>query len=102
MRPGQPLPELRARLLAKTHLVAPDGITDWSLRKMAAIIGVGQRADSARLAGGRPAAAPGGTERHSFEYYRHGRLSLFAALSSADSPLDCLLGVTHWFGCAGR
>jgi transposase len=46
IRPGQPpqklTPALRAKILAKTHQPPPDGSTHWSLRKMAATIGVGK------------------------------------------------------------
>src|SRR5215469_16914448 len=46
IRPGQPpqklTPALRAKILAKTHQAPPDGSTHWSLRKMAAVIGVGK------------------------------------------------------------
>lgn len=46
IRPGQPpqklTPALRAKILAKTHQPPPDGSTHWSLRKMAAVIGVGK------------------------------------------------------------
>lgn len=139
VRPGQPpqklTPQLRAKILAKTQQPPPDGSTHWSLRKMAAVMGVGkelirkvwQEADlkphrlERYLASNDPqfepkAAAilalylnppqhaavfcvdeksaiqaldrkdrrlplsPGRAERHGFEYYRHGTLSLFAAL----------------------
>jgi transposase len=46
IRPGQPprklTPALRAKILAKTHQPPPDGSTHWSLRKMAAVMGVGK------------------------------------------------------------
>jgi transposase len=46
IRPGQPpqklTPALRAKILAKTQQPPPDGSTHWSLRKMAAKIGVGK------------------------------------------------------------
>ena len=46
IRPGQPpqklTPALRAKILAKTQQTPPDGSTHWSLRKMAAVIGVGK------------------------------------------------------------
>jgi transposase len=46
LHPGQPpqklTPSLRARILAKTQSPPPDGSTHWSLRKMAAVIGVGK------------------------------------------------------------
>jgi len=35
-------PCLGARILAKTQQAPPDGSTHWSLRKMAAVIGVGK------------------------------------------------------------
>jgi hypothetical protein len=35
-------PELRAKILAKTYELAPDGSTHWSLRKMAAVMKVGK------------------------------------------------------------
>ena len=44
--PGQPpqklRPQLRAKRLAKTQQPPPDGSTHWSLRKMAAVMGVGK------------------------------------------------------------
>lgn len=140
IRPGQPpqklTPSLRAKILAKTHRAPPDGSTHWSLRKMAAVIGVGKElirkvwkeADlkphilERYLASNDPAfeqkaaaiiglylkppqhaavfcvdeksaiqaldrhdrrlpLSPGRAERHGFEYFRHGTLSLFAALN---------------------
>jgi transposase len=46
IRPGQPpqklTPSLRAKILAKTQQPPPDGSTHWSVRKMAAVIGVGK------------------------------------------------------------
>src|SRR3984957_14809017 len=46
LHPGQPpqklTPSLRGRILAKTQSPPPDGSTHWSLRKMAAVIGVGK------------------------------------------------------------
>src|SRR6202034_1102796 len=46
LHPGQPpqklTPALRARILARTQEPPPDGSTHWSLRKMAAVIGVGK------------------------------------------------------------
>jgi transposase len=141
VHPGQPpqklTPELRAKILARTQQEPPDGSTHWSLRKMAAAIGVGKdlvrqvwREAQLRphrleryLASDDPqfeekAAAiiglylhppqhaavfcvdeksaiqaldrkdrrlplsPGRAERHGFEYFRHGTLSLFAALNT--------------------
>lgn len=140
VRPGQPPrklnPALRAKILARTQQQPPDGSTHWSLRKMAAVIGVGkelirkvwQEADlkphrlERYMASNDPAfeqkaaaiiglylnppqhaavfcvdeksaiqaldrhdrrlpLSPGRAERHGFEYYRHGTLSLFAALN---------------------
>lgn len=44
VHPGQPpqklTPQFRARVLAKTQQAPPDGSTHWSLRKMAAVMGV--------------------------------------------------------------
>ena len=139
IRPGQPPSKLtaglRARILAKTQQSPPDGSTHWSLRKMAAYVGVGKElvrkvwkeADlkphllERYMASNDPAfeqkaaeiiglylnppqhaaifcideksaiqaldrldrrlpLSPGRAERHGFEYYRHGTLSLFAAL----------------------
>lgn len=139
VRPGQPPRKLtaglRARILAKTQQAPPDGSTHWSLRKMAALMGVGKElvrrvwkeADvkphllERYMASNDPAfeqkaaeiiglylnppqhaavfcideksaiqaldrldrrlpLSPGRAERHGFEYYRHGTLSLFAAL----------------------
>ena len=46
IRPGQPpqklTPSLRAKILAKTQQPPPDCSTHWSVRKMAAVIGVGK------------------------------------------------------------
>jgi len=140
IRPGQPprklTAALRARILARTQQVPPDGSTHWSLRKMAAVMGVGKElvrrvwkeADlkphllERYMASNDPAfeqkageiiglylnppqhaavfcideksaiqaldrldrrlpLSPGRAERHGFEYYRHGTLSLFAALN---------------------
>lgn len=140
IRPGQPpqklTPALRAKILARTQQPPPDGSTHWSLRKMAAVIGVGKElirkvwkeADlqphllERYMASDDPAfeqkaasiiglylkppqhaavfcadekcaiqaldrldrrlpLSPGRAERHGFEYYRHGTLSLFAALN---------------------
>lgn len=140
VRPGQPpqklTPQLRAKILAKTQGPPPDGSTHWSLRKMAAVVGVGKElvrkvwreADlkphrlerylasndprfeqkAAEIIGlylhppqhaavfcideksaiqaldrtdRRLPLSPGRAERHGFEYYRHGTLSLFAALN---------------------
>jgi transposase len=140
IRPGQPpsklTPALRAKILAKTQQPPPDGSTHWTLRKMAAVIGVGKElirkvwmeADikphllERYMASDDPAfeqkataiiglylnppqhaavfcvdeksaiqaldrldrrlpLSPGRAERHGFEYYRHGTLSLFAALN---------------------
>jgi transposase len=140
VRPGQPpqklTPALRAKILARTQQPPPDGSTHWSLRKMAAAIGVGKElirrvwkeADlkphrlERYMASNDPAfeqkaaaiiglylhppqhaavfcvdeksaiqaldrldrrlpLTPGRAERHGFEYYRHGTLSLFAALN---------------------
>jgi transposase len=138
--PGQPpqklTPQLRAKILAKTQQQPPDGSTHWSLRKMAAVMGVGKdlirqvwreadlkphRLDrymasddpqfekkAAQIIGlylnppqhaavfcvdeksaiqaldrldRRLPLSPGRAERHGFEYYRHGTLSLYAALN---------------------
>jgi len=138
--PGQPpqklTPQLRAKLLAKTQQKPLDGSTHWSLRKMAAVMGVGKdlvrqvwreaelkphrlnrymasddpqfEEKAAQIIGlylnppqhaavfcvdeksaiqaldrldrCRP-LSPGRAERHGFEYYRHGTLSLYAALN---------------------
>jgi transposase len=138
--PGQPpkklTPQLRAKVLAKTQQKPPDGSTHWSLRKMAAVMGVGKdlirqiwqeaelkphRLDrymasddpqfelkAAQIIGlylnppqhaavfcvdeksaiqaldrldRRLPLSPGRAEWHGFEYYRHGTLSLYAALN---------------------
>ena len=138
--PGQPpqklTPQLRAKILAKTQQEPPDGSTHWSLRKMAAVMGVGKdlirqvwreadlkphRLDrymasddpqfehkAAQIIGlylnppqhavvfcvdeksaiqaldrldRRLPLSAGRAERHGFEYYRHGTLSLYAALN---------------------
>lgn len=138
--PGQPpqklTPQLRAKILSKTQQKPPDGSTHWSLRRMAAVMGVGKdlirqvwreadlkphRLDrymasddphfeqkAAQIIGlylnppqhaavfcvdeksaiqaldrldRRLPLSPGRAERHGFEYYRHGTLSLYAALN---------------------
>ena len=67
--PGQPpsvlTPALRARILGATRKKPADGSTHWSCRKLA--------------------------EPHGFEYYRHGTLSLYAAL---DTQSGKVLGKT--------
>lgn len=44
VHPGQPpkrlMPQFRSRVLTKTQEAPPDGSTPWSLRKMAAVMGV--------------------------------------------------------------
>lgn len=138
--PGQPpqklTAQLRAKILSKTQQEPPDGSTHWSLRRMAAVMGVGKdlirqvwreadlkphRLDrymasddphfeqkAAQIIGlylnppqhaavfcvdeksaiqaldrldRRLPLSPGRAERHGFEYYRHGTLSLYAALN---------------------
>jgi transposase len=138
--PGQPpskrTASLRAKILARTRRPPPDGSTHWSLRKMAAVIGVGKdlvrqvwkeadlkphrlerylasndpqfekkAADIIALYLNPPQHAavfcvdeksaiqaldrkdrrlplsPGRAERHGFEYFRHGTLSLYAAFN---------------------
>jgi transposase len=140
VRPGQPpkllTPEFRAKVLARTQLAPPDGSTHWSVRKMAAVMGVSRElirriwkeadlrphrldrymasndpeferkaTDIIGLYMNPPQHAavfcvdektaiqaldrqdrrlplsPGRAERHGFEYYRHGTLSLLAALN---------------------
>jgi hypothetical protein len=161
IRPGQPprklTPALRAKILARTQQLPPDGSTHWRLRKMAAVMGVGkelirkvwQEADlkphrlERYMASKDPAfeqkaaaiiglylnppqhaavfcidekraiqaldrldrrlpLSPGRAERHGFEYYRHGTLSLFAALNPqtgevrfAEQPTHGLLQSSH-------
>jgi transposase len=140
VHPGQPpkklTPQFRAKVLAKTQQAPPDGSTHWSLRKMAADMGVSKdlirqvwrEADlkphrlDRYMASNDPKfeekateiiglylhppqhaavfcvdeksaiqaldrldrrlpLSPGRAERHGFEYYRHGTLSLYAALN---------------------
>jgi len=50
--PQKLTPQLRAKILAKTQQAPPDGSTHWSLRKMAAVIGVGK--DLIRQCGAKP------------------------------------------------
>lgn len=139
--PGQPpvvlTPALRAKILAATRKKPQDGSTQWSCRKLAAVLGVGKdmvhrvwreaglkphrlerymasndpefeskAADVIGLYLNPPQHAavfcvdektaiqaldrfdpvlplsPGRAERHGFEYYRHGTLSLYAALDT--------------------
>lgn len=148
--PGQPpsklTPALRAKVLAKTTEVPPDGSTHWSCRKLARALGISkslvhrvwQEADikphrlerymasddpefekkAADIIGlyldppqhaavfcvdektaiqaldrrdPRLPLSPGRAERHGFEYYRHGTLSLYAAL---DTKTGVVMGKT--------
>ena len=152
--PGQPpqklTPQLRAKILAKTQQAPPDGSTHWSLRKMAAVMGVGKdlirqvwqeaelkphRLDrymasddpqfeekATEIIGlylnppqhaavfcvdeksaiqaldrldRRLPLSPGRAERHGFEYYRHGTLSLFAALNPQTGEVIGLTAPRH-------
>lgn len=152
--PGQPpkklTPQLRAKILAKTQQAPPDGSTHWSLRKMAALLGVGkdlirqvwreaelkphrldrymasddpQFEEKATAIIGlylnppqhaavfcvdeksaiqaldrldrRLPLSPGRAERHGFEYFRHGTLSLFAALNPQTGEVIGQTAVRH-------
>ena len=57
----------RAKVLAKTQQAPPDGSTHWSCRKMAEALNLSKTLVHRIW-------------RHGFEYFRHGTLSLFAAL----------------------
>jgi transposase len=140
--PGQPAtvltPALRARILSATRKKPHDGSTQWSCRKLAAVLGVSKDAvhRTWKEAGLKPhrlerymasddpnfeskaadiiglylnpprhaavfcvdektaiqaldrldpvlPLSPGRAERHGFEYFRHGTLSLYAALDTA-------------------
>ncbi|HMG87095.1 MAG TPA: IS630 family transposase [Terracidiphilus sp.] len=131
-------PALRARILSATRKKPTDGSTQWSCRKLAAVLGISKYAvhRSWKEAGLKPhrlerymasddpdfeckaadiiglylnpprhaavfcvdektaiqaldrldpvlPLSPGRAERHGFEYYRHGTLSLYAALDTA-------------------
>jgi transposase len=152
--PGQPpkklTAQLRAKILAKTQQAPPDGSTHWSLRKMAALLGVGKdlirqvwreaelkphRLDrymasddpqfeekATEIIGlylnppqhaavfcvdeksaiqaldrldRRLPLSPGRAERHGFEYFRHGTLSLFAALNPQTGEVIGQTAVRH-------
>ena len=152
--PGQPpkklTAQLRAKILAKTQQPPPDGSTHWSLRKMAALLGVGKdlirqvwreaelkphRLDrymasddpkfeekATEIIGlylnppqhaavfcvdeksaiqaldrldRRLPLSPGRAERHGFEYFRHGTLSLFAALNPQTGEVIGQTAVRH-------
>jgi transposase len=80
---------VQARIARKTQQKPSDGSTHWSCRKMASV-GASTRPCFAwvrktaiqaldRLDPVLP-LSPGRAERHGFEYYRHGTLSLYAAL----------------------
>src|SRR6516165_9737556 len=87
---------LEAKILSATQQTPPDGSTHWSSRKLARHLGVSQSrvARVWQRAGLQPhrlrrylaspdpelPLSPGRAERHGFEYYRHGTLSLYAAL----------------------
>ena len=92
---------IEARVLARTTKHTPaDGSTHWSSRKLAAELGGGiSHMTVARiwakhglkphrlegyLASNDPVLplSPGRAERHGFEYYRHGTLSLYAAFNT--------------------
>ena len=91
-QPRKATPAMQARLLKKTQQKPADGSTHWSCRKMAAAVGLSAATvyriwSKARLKPHRldrldPVLplSPGRAEKHGFEYYRHGTLSLYAAL----------------------
>src|ERR687897_518678 len=92
---GQPptvlTPTMEARILAKTREAPPDGSTHWSTRKLGRVLKIHHNlvAKTWQRAGLQPhrfepvlPLSPGRAERHGFEYYRHGTLSLFAALNT--------------------
>jgi transposase len=95
---------MEARILEKTRQVPPDGSTHWSTRKLghllqishnliglyvhppdhAAVFAVDEKTAIQALDRLDPVLplSPGRAERHGFEYYRHGTLSLLAALDT--------------------
>src|ERR1051326_5844428 len=103
-QPRTATPEVQARIIRRTTRKPDDGSTHWSCRKMAAALGASKPADIIGLYRKPPQHAavfcvdekaaiqaldrldpvlplsPGRAERHGFEYYRHGTLSLYAAL----------------------
>jgi transposase len=94
-------PELEARILEATRHVPTDGVTHWSTRKLGAHLDVSHMmvARVWRKHGLQPhrmeryiqaldrkdpvlPLSPGRAERHGFEYFRHGTLSLYAAFNT--------------------
>src|SRR5450631_188315 len=78
-------PRLEARILAWTRRTPDDGSTHWSSRKLARALGINHMmvARVWRRAGLKPHRL----ERHGFEYYRHGTLSLYAALNTTSGKV---------------
>ena len=78
-------PRLEARILAWTRRAPDDGSTHWSSRKLARALGINHMmvARVWRRAGLKPHRL----ERHGFEYYRHGTLSLYAALNTRNGEV---------------
>jgi transposase len=152
--PGQPAtvltPALRARILSATRKKPHDGSTQWSCRKLAAVLGVSKDAvhRTWKEAGLKPhrlerymasddpnfeskaadiiglylnpprhaavfcvdektaiqaldrldpvlPLSPGRAERHGFEYFRHGTLSLYAALDTATGRVHGKTAARH-------
>ena len=83
---AQRTPRTEARILAWTRKPPPDGSTHWSSRKLARQLGISH----IRLDPVLP-LSPGRAERHGVEYYRHGTLSLYAAL---DTQTGAVVGKT--------
>ncbi len=95
-------PELEARILEATRHVPTGGATHWSTRKLGAHLGVSHmmvarvwRKHAAVFSVDEKTAiqaldrkdpvlplSPGRAERHGFEYFRHGTLSLYAAFNT--------------------
>ena len=95
-------PALRARILSATRKKSSDGSTHWSCRKLASMLGVSKDAVHRiwREAGLKPhrlvlPLSPGRAERHGFEYYRRGTLSLYAALNTATGRVHGKTAARH-------
>src|SRR5918994_248020 len=90
-KPTVRTPALEARVLAKTRQKPADGSMHWTTRKLATVLGISHMLVAVdektaiqaldRLDPVLP-LSPGRAERHGFEYYRHGTLSLYAALNT--------------------
>src|SRR5918994_1981843 len=81
---GQPptvlTPKMEARVLEKTRQAPPDGRTHWSTRTLGRLLKIHH--NLVGKAWRRAGLQPHRFERHGFEYYRHGTLSLLAALNT--------------------